>query len=139
LGVVPKALSKASPANFLRRDIFNRGKDGMGRKHDFTNIHWGQEFALTAPLETVKATATGQGALESGDCIILSIQCRVDEVEYYINAPDIWQAKISFEKPISLETISPNNSLQPVQKLIEHFKASFNQCFNTLSTNAARR
>jgi hypothetical protein len=111
----------------------------MGRKHDFTKIHWNQEFALTAPLETVKATATGQGALESGDCIILCIQCRVDEVEHYINAPDIWQAKISFEKPISLETITQNNPLQPVQRLVEHFKASFYQYFNISSTNAARR
>jgi hypothetical protein len=107
--------------------------------HDFTKIHWGQEFALNAPLETMKATATGQGTLKSGDCVILCVQCRVDEVEYYINAPDIWQAKISFEKPISLETITPNNPLQPVQKLIAHFTTYFNQCFNTHSTNAARR
>jgi hypothetical protein len=111
----------------------------MSETHDFTKIHWGQEFALTAPLETVKATITGQNALKSGDCIILCVQCRVDEVEYYINAPDIWQAKLSFEQPVSLETITPNNPLQPVQNLIEHFKASFSQYFNTPSTNAARR
>jgi hypothetical protein len=111
----------------------------MGQTHDFTKIHWGQEFALTAPLETMKATATGQSALKSGDCVVLCVQCRVDEVEYYINEPDIWQAKISFEKPISLETITPSNPLQPVQKLIEYCKASFNQYFNTPSTNAAKR
>jgi hypothetical protein len=98
----------------------------MSETHDFTKIHWGQEFALTAPLETVKATATGQNTLKSGDCIVLCIQCRVEEVEYYINAPDIWQAKISFEKPVSLETVTQNNPLQAVQNLVEHFKASFN-------------
>jgi hypothetical protein len=112
----------------------------MEKTHDFTKIDWGQEFALTAPLETVKATVTGQGTLKSGDCIILCIQCRVDAVEDYINTPDIWQAQISLEKPISLETITQNNSLQPFQKLIEYFKASFNQSFNNVpSTKAARR
>jgi hypothetical protein len=113
LGVVPKALSKASPANFLRRDIFNRGKDGMGRKHDFTNIHWGQEFALTAPLETVKATATGQGALESGDCIILSIQCRVDEVEYTSMHRISGKPKFPLRSPSRLKRFRPTIRYSP--------------------------
>jgi hypothetical protein len=99
----------------------------MGKTHDFTKIHWEQEFSLTAPLENVQGTATGQGALKSGDRIVLCVQCRVDEVEYYSNAPDIWQARISFEKPISLETITESNPLYLIQRLVTHFRNSLHQ------------
>jgi hypothetical protein len=94
----------------------------MGKSHDFTNIHWGQEFALDVPLENVQGIATGQNALKSGDHIILCVRCRVDEVEYYSNESDLWQARISFEKPISLETITENKPLQPIQQLITRFR-----------------
>jgi hypothetical protein len=99
----------------------------MGKTHDFTNIHWGQEFDLNVPLENVQGIATGQNTLKSGDFILLCVQCRVDEVEYYGNEPDLWQAKISFEKPISLETITENNPLQPLQSLMAHFRNSLHQ------------
>lgn len=101
----------------------------MEKTHDFTKIHWGQEFALDVPPESFQGNATGQSTLKSGDHIILCIQCRVDEVEYYCNEPDLWHAKISFEKPISLETITENNSLQPIQRLISHGRNSLQQFF----------
>jgi hypothetical protein len=99
----------------------------MEKTHDFTKIHWGQEFALDVPPESFQGNATGQSTLKSGDHIILCIQCRVDEVQYYCNEPDLWQARISFEKPISLETITENNPLQPVQSLMAHFRNSLHQ------------
>jgi hypothetical protein len=109
----------------------------MGKAHDFTNIHWGQEFALNVPLENIQGIATGQGTLKSGDHIVLCIQCRVDEVEYYINAPEIWQAKISVEKPISLETVTEHRPLQRVKRLVAHFRNSLGGSSQTLSHPAA--
>jgi hypothetical protein len=108
----------------------------MGTIHDFTNIHWGQEFALAAPLENVQGTATGQNALKSGDHIVLCVRCRVDEVEYYSNESDLWQARISFEKPISLETITENKPLQPIQQLITRFRNSLGKTSQPLSQPA---
>jgi hypothetical protein len=94
----------------------------MGKTHDFTNIHWGEEFSLDLPLENVQGAATGQGTLRAGDRVVLCIQCRVDEVEHYVNAPEIWQAKISLEKPISLETITVPQPLQRVKRLMAQFR-----------------
>jgi hypothetical protein len=105
----------------------------MGKSHDFTNIHWGQEFALDVPLENVQGIATGQGTLKSGDRIVLCIQCRVDEVEYYINAPEMWQAKISVERPISLETITAHKPLQRVKRLVAHFRNALGRSSQTLA------
>ena len=108
----------------------------MGTTHDFTNIHWGQEFALAAPLENVQGTATGQNALKSGDHIVLCVRCRVDEVEYYSNEPDLWHARISFEKPIALETITENKPLQPIQQLLAHLRDSWGGTSQSLSQPA---
>jgi diguanylate cyclase (GGDEF)-like protein len=48
-------------------------------------------------------------------------------VEYYINAPEIWQAKISFEKPISIENLTESNPLQTIKTLLSSLGDSLNQ------------
>jgi hypothetical protein len=110
----------------------------MGETHDFTKIHWGQEFDLNVPLENVQGIATGQNTLKSGDFILLCVRCRVDEVEYYSNEPDLWQAKISFEKPISLETITETNPPQPLQSLMAHFRNSLHQFSERMKPKAIK-
>lgn len=99
----------------------------MSKTHDFTNILWGEEFDIEAPFENVQITVTGQGSLESGDHIVLCIKCHVDEVQYYSNAPEIWRAKFSVEKPISLDNIVEKNPLQTIQKVIAQLGDSLNQ------------
>ncbi|WP_404788901.1 hypothetical protein [Altericista sp. CCNU0014] len=101
----------------------------MNRNHDFTNIHWGQEFSIEAPLDSVRGTVIGQGNLKSGDCVVLCIQCRVSEVERYIDTPEIWQAKISVEKPIALETVTQSNTMQAIQNSIAQFRESLTKPF----------
>lgn len=99
----------------------------MGKTHDFTKIVWGQEFIFEAPLESIQGAVTGQGALEAGDHIVLCLKCRVEEVEYYINAPEIWQARVTLQKPVSLENIAENNPLQTIRNVIAHLGDSLNQ------------
>jgi diguanylate cyclase (GGDEF)-like protein len=89
----------------------------MGKTHDFTKILWGKEFVVEAPLEGVHGTMTGEGQLAAGDEIVLCVKCRVDEVEYYTNT-EIWQAKVSFDKPISNESDLQGSPLQSVKNLV---------------------
>jgi hypothetical protein len=90
------------------------------QSHNFTNIHWGQEFVIEFPYEQAKGSLIGQGSLRSDDRIILCIQCRVEEVDYYGNEPDLWQARIALEKPISLETIVSCKMSRFLKSLLKH-------------------
>ncbi len=69
----------------------------MVKTLDFTNIDWEHEFAISAPIEGIVGTITGQGQLAPGDRIVLCFQCHVNEVERYSNPPDIWRAEILFQ------------------------------------------
>jgi diguanylate cyclase (GGDEF)-like protein len=89
----------------------------MAKTHDFTKILWGNEFVIEAPLEGIQGTLTGEGQLAKGDRILVCVQCRVDEVEYYPNAPDVWQARVSFEKPVPIESTS-DSPIQSIRNLI---------------------
>jgi diguanylate cyclase (GGDEF)-like protein len=99
----------------------------MSKTHDFTKILWGEEFVLEAPLETVQGTMTGQGALAAGDEIIVCVKCRVEAVEHYIDTPDLWQANVTFEQPISLEVLPEKNPLQALRNLLSQIGDSLNQ------------
>jgi diguanylate cyclase (GGDEF)-like protein len=89
----------------------------MAKTHDFTKILWGNEFVIEAPLEGIPGTLTGEGELAKGDRILVCIQCSVDEVEYYPNAPNVWQARVSFEKPVPVEATS-DSPIQSIKNLI---------------------
>jgi diguanylate cyclase (GGDEF)-like protein len=89
----------------------------MAKTHDFTKILWGNEFVIEAPLEGIQGTLTGEGQLAKGDRILVCIQCSVDEVEYYPNAPDVWQARVSFEKPVPIEPTT-DSPIQSIRNLI---------------------
>jgi diguanylate cyclase (GGDEF)-like protein len=99
----------------------------MSKTHDFTNILWGEEFDIESSFETAQVTVTGEGSLESGDHVVLCIKCHVDEVQHYSNTPEIWRAKFSVEKPISLENTVEKNPLQTIQKVITQLGDSLNQ------------
>ncbi|MBW4553040.1 MAG: GGDEF domain-containing protein [Aphanocapsa sp. GSE-SYN-MK-11-07L] len=90
----------------------------MGTTLDFTNIDWEHEFAISAPIEGVVGTMTGQGQLADGDKIIFCLQCHVNEVEYYSNASDIWRAEISLQGPVSINSIPGKNRLESVKNII---------------------
>lgn len=92
----------------------------MSQTHDFTKILWGDEFFLEAPLQQVEGVVTGQGTIARGDRIVLCVQCKVDAVEHYVDTPDLWQAKISFEAPVSTESIAEGTPLQGVKSFITH-------------------
>jgi diguanylate cyclase (GGDEF)-like protein len=89
----------------------------MAKTHDFTKILWGNEFVIEAPIEGVQGTLTGEGHLTKGDRILVCVQCRVDEVEYYPNAPDVWQARVVFEEPVPLASTS-DSPIQSIKNLI---------------------
>jgi diguanylate cyclase (GGDEF)-like protein len=87
----------------------------MSQTHDFTKILWGDEFFLEAPLQQVEGVVTGQGKIARGDRIVLCVQCKVDDIEHYVDTPDLWQAKISFESPVSAESVAEGTPLQGVK------------------------
>jgi diguanylate cyclase (GGDEF)-like protein len=100
------------------KECFNKGANIMGTTLDFTNIDWEHEFAISAPIEGVVGTMTGQGQLATGDRIVFCLQCHVNEVEYYSNALDIWRAEISFQGPVSINSIPGKSKLESVKNII---------------------
>jgi diguanylate cyclase (GGDEF)-like protein len=75
----------------------------------------------------VQGTMTGQGALAAGDEIIVCIKCKVEAVDHYIDTPDLWQATVAFEEPISLEGLAEKNPLQALRNLLSQIGDSLNQ------------
>jgi diguanylate cyclase (GGDEF)-like protein len=99
----------------------------MTQIHDFTRISWGNEFVIDAPIEGINGTITGQGTLVAGDYIVLCIKCRVDEVQNYPGSPDLWQASISLEKPVSVEDAIDGGPLRSVKNLIAQWGDALQQ------------
>jgi diguanylate cyclase (GGDEF)-like protein len=99
----------------------------MTQIHDFTGISWGEEFVMDAPIKSISGTITGQGALQAGDHIVLCVKCRVDEVQNYTDSPELWQANISFERPISVEELSEGDPLKAVKSLITRWGSALQQ------------
>jgi diguanylate cyclase (GGDEF)-like protein len=91
----------------------------MGQTHDFTKILWGDEFVIDTSLKDAQGVITGQGPLAAGDEIILCVKCRVDEVEEYTNVSDMWQARISFEVPVSSEVLTEGSPIRAVKGLVD--------------------
>jgi diguanylate cyclase (GGDEF)-like protein len=92
----------------------------MSQTHDFTKILWGDEFFLEAPLQQVEGVVSGQGKIARGDRIVLCVKCKVDAVEHYADTPDLWQAKISFEAPVSAESLEEGTPLHGVKAFMAH-------------------
>jgi diguanylate cyclase (GGDEF)-like protein len=90
----------------------------MTQTHDFTKIQWGDEFFLEAPLQGVDGVVTGQGTIARGDRIVLCVQCTVEAVDHYLDTPDMWQAKISFEAPVSADSLAEGRPLQGVKSFM---------------------
>ncbi|WP_404785651.1 GGDEF domain-containing protein [Altericista sp. CCNU0014] len=99
----------------------------MTQIHDFTGISWGEEFAIDAPLTGISGTITGQGELAAGDHILLCVKCKVEEVEKYRDASDIWQARISVEMPVSIEEMTEGDPLRPVKMLLSKWRGTLQQ------------
>jgi diguanylate cyclase (GGDEF)-like protein len=99
------------------RTILPRGMF-MTQTHDFTKILWGDEFFLEAPLKGVDGVVTGQGNIARGDRIVLCVQCTVDAVDHYLDTPDLWQAKISFDAPVSTDSLAEGGPLQGVKSFM---------------------
>jgi diguanylate cyclase (GGDEF)-like protein len=94
---------------------------------DFTRISWGDEFVIDAPIEGIAGTITGQGNLVAGDHIVLCVKCRVDEVENYPGTPDLWQASISIEQPVSVDDAIEGGALRAVKNLVAHWGDALQQ------------
>lgn len=90
----------------------------MGTTLDLTNIDWEHEFAISAPIEGIVGTMTGQGQLATGDKIVFCLQCHVNEVEYYSDIPNVWRAEISFQGPVSINSITGKTRLESVKNII---------------------
>ncbi|MGB7416091.1 MAG: diguanylate cyclase [Thermosynechococcaceae cyanobacterium] len=99
----------------------------MSHLRDYTKINWDNEFSWDAPLEGIEGSITGEGAIDSGDEIVLCIRCTVDEVERYANAPERWRAGISALTPVSLETLSEKSQVQLIEQLTTRLSAPLRQ------------
>ncbi|MGF1603385.1 MAG: diguanylate cyclase domain-containing protein [Thermosynechococcaceae cyanobacterium] len=99
----------------------------MSHLRDYTKINWDNEFSLDAPLDGIEGSITGEGAIESGDEIVLCIRCKVDEVERYANAPERWRAGISELTPVSIETLSEKSQVQLIEQLTTRLSAPLRQ------------
>jgi diguanylate cyclase (GGDEF)-like protein len=99
----------------------------MSQTHDFTKIAWGDEFVIDIPIEGIDGTITGQGTLAAGDNIVLCLKCRVNEVHEYPGTPELWQASISLEKPISIEEGTEGGALKAVKNLIAQWGDALQQ------------
>ena len=100
----------------------------MGQKHDFTNILWGEEFAIDSSLDRTQGVITGQGQMAAGDTILITVRCHVEDVDHYPNTSDIWQARVSFENPVSLEEErSDASGLQIIKQRLQAFGDAIQQ------------
>jgi diguanylate cyclase (GGDEF)-like protein len=99
----------------------------MSHLRDYTKIDWEEEFSFDAPLDTIQGSISGEGAIESGDEIVLCMRCKVDEIERYANTPERWQAGISGLTPISIETLSENSQVQLIEQLTTRLSAPLRQ------------
>ncbi len=99
----------------------------MTQIHNFTQISWGNEFVIDAPIEGINGTITGQGPLVAGDHIVLCVKCRVDEVQNYPGTPDLWQASVLFEMPVSIEDVTDGGPLRAVKNLIAQWSDALQQ------------
>lgn len=99
----------------------------MAQMHDFTRISWGNEFVIDTPIEGIDGTITGQGSLAAGDHIVVCVKCRVNEVENYPGTPDLWQASISIEQPVSVDDVIEGGALQAVRNLVAYWGDTLQQ------------
>ena len=68
----------------------------MARNYNYTKLTCGKDYTFEVANDNLTGDMIGQGNLKVGDCIIISSKkYQVVEVEYYLEPPDMWRAKVS--------------------------------------------
>jgi hypothetical protein len=87
------------------KKLFKKNKETVptGSTHDYTRRSWGHDYTYK-PLDPdgLKATMMGWGCgIKVGDYLLLEndklgTRYIVDEIKYFRNPYDMWEAKVSF-------------------------------------------
>ncbi len=96
----------------------------MSQLHDYTQINWGDDATFDAPLQEIQGAIISQSPMREGDEIILSLRCRVNEVQNLSSNPDAWKAKISFLSPFPANSNSDATPPQFLHQIVQHLGSS---------------